>query len=464
MSEPSDYRNAFGFADAALATQGDIIEDHLIRDVESMLKWNARSQGRCIVVGIKGSGKTDLRRFIEETDRSKSLVLNLNCDTGYFNLQADQVKMRSGRIKNALALQLLGVFAEVIPNSGSKAQKAVGALREAASTVVEVGKKLGLATTVDLRFAEIDLSQLAATVHSGLVKDAWETMVRDIGSALSGKRGYILIDDVEDVFPGIEQNANFMEGLSRAVVEINQALGSKLHVLLFVKYGIWRYWFDNQREYDKVQSAIEMVSWTSAALVDLIARRIALRKGLDESDSDQQLWSAAFEFNDFDAFTAQFTSICVNGPRDIIELCNRCAEIARDDRITVDHLETIVPGYSEAKLNEVGADFGDVYPDVEKLARKVLRRASATMTAQALAKRFEEKVVDDEKLWEEFRKRTWFRMRGPDDFAALMYEVGIVGVQDGDNATYAIEVPQRTMMPNDLLVIHPAFRPFLAIS
>lgn len=464
MSEPVDYRNFFGFPDAALATQGDIVDDHLIRDIESRLKWNTRIQGRCIIVGIKGSGKTDLRRFIEETDRAKSLVLNLNCDTGYFNLDTEKVRMKSGRIKNALALQLLGVFAEVIPNTGSKAQKVVGALKEAAGTVAEVGKRLGVSATVDLKFAQIDLSKLAATEHSGLVRDTWDTMVRDVGAALSGKRGYILIDDVEDVFPGIEQNANFMEGLARAVVEINQALGAKVHVLLFVKYGIWRYWFDNQREYDKVQNAIEMVSWASPALVHLIARRIALRKGLDQEQSDSKLWSAAFTFDDFDAFTAQFTNICVNGPRDIIELCNRCAEVAQGNRITEEHLEQIVPGYSEAKLKEVGADFGDVYPDVEKLALQVLRRANPTMTAEALAKRFEEKFVSDEKIWDAFRREKWFRMRGSDDFAALMYEVGIVGVQDGGGDTYAIEVPQRTIMPSDRLVIHPAFRPFLTIS
>lgn len=466
MADQADYRNAFGFADAALASDKDIVDDHVIREVESRLKWSDRAQGRSLVVGIKGSGKTDLRRFIERTDQAKALVVNLNCDTGYFNLDTNQIQMRSGRIKNALALQLLGVFAEVIPTSGTRAERVKGALKEVASSAAEVGKRIGLAAEIDLKFAKLDLSKLAAAEHSGLVRDAWDDMVRKIGTALatSNKRGYILIDDVEDVFPGIEQNADFMEGLARAVVEINRSFGARLHALLFAKYGIWRFWFDHQREYDKVSSDVEMVSWTSPTLVDLIARRIALRKAIDDQLSAEQLWERAFRFEGFPDFTTRFTSICVNGPRDVIELCNRCAEAAREELITKEHLTAVVPGYSEAKLSEVGADFGDVYPDVEKLARQVLQGSKATMTAEKLASRFEERVVNDERVWDAFSQHRWFKMLGSAGFASLMYEVGIVGVDEAGRVSYAIEMPNRTVTPIDRLVVHPAFRPHLAIS
>ncbi len=290
-------------------------------------------------------------------------------------------------------------------------------------------------------------------------------MVRKVAAALlaSSKRGYILIDDVEDVFPGIEQNADFLEGLARAVSELNRALGARLHALLFVKYGIWRYWFEHQREYDKVSSDIELVSWNSAALVQLIARRVALRRGIDGAQSSKVLWETAFAFDDFQAFASRFTAVCVNGPRDIIELCNRCAEVARGERITAEHLEVVTPGYSEAKLSEVGADFGDVYPDVEKLAQQVLRGVKPTLTAKSLENRFEKIVINDDKVFDAFDHR-WFRMMGSAEYPALMYKVGIVGVREGGMDSYALEVPNRTIRTGDTMVIHPAFRPYLGID
>ena len=289
MNGPGDYRNVFGYPDAGRATDDAILADHLDQDAESHLKINDRPNGRSIVVGIKGCGKTDLRRYIETSDQAKALVLNLNCDTGYFSLDTTKISMKSGRIKNALALQLLGVFSEVIPNSGTRAENAKKALKRAAGSALQVGKQLGLAVELDFKFAQVDLSKLAGSEHTGFVKDQWDQMRHEVTSGLasSNERGYILIDDVEDVFPGIEANADFLEGLARAVVEMNDALGNRLHVLLFVKYGIWRYWFDHQREYDKVSSDIQMISWDSQALVDLIAKRIAGRFGL-EPDSPAQ--------------------------------------------------------------------------------------------------------------------------------------------------------------------------------
>ena len=466
MPGSDDFRNVFGFPDAALATEATILENHLVQSVESRVKWADRNEGRSIVVGIKGSGKTDLRRYIEGSDRSKSLFVDLNSDTGYFNVDASEMRLKSGAIKNALALQLLGVFSEVIPDSGTKAQKVKSALRDAAQSAQQIGKQIGLSAEINLKFATIDLSKLAATPNKGLVRTAWDEMVGRVETALAGsnKRGYILIDDVEDVFPGIELNADFLEGLARSVIEINRALGSRLHVLLFVKYGIWRYWFDHQREYDKVSSDIEMISWTPAALVDLISRRIASKRDLDLLSPSEQLWSTMFAFDDFGEFTSKFVDVCVNGPRDIIDLCNRCAEQAQGDLISVAHLDSILAGYSEAKVSEVGADFGDVYPQVEMVARQILQGSPAQTTGAKLTKLFEKKVVNDDRLWDVFKDLPWFKTMASSRFPSLMYEVGIAGIVERNIDIYAIEMPFRTPTSADEMVIHPAFRPNLSIA
>src|SRR4029077_1520043 len=106
------------------------------------------------------------------------------------------------------------------------------------------------------------------------VNTATKELLEGVLSALTGKRAYIMIDDADDVFPGLEENPAFVEGLARAVNDINRLAGSRIHVLLFLKYGVWRRWFEHQQEYDKVAHLIQEISWTDKALRELIARRI----------------------------------------------------------------------------------------------------------------------------------------------------------------------------------------------
>ena len=156
--------------------------------------------------------------------------------------------------------------------------------------------------------------------------------------------------------------------------------------------------------------------------------------------------------------------MCVNGPRDMIDLCNRCAEHAQGAPITVRDRDAVLAGYSEAKISEVGADFGDVYPDVEKLARQVLYGCSSAMKVKVLTTLYEQKVVKEQKISDAFGLHTWFKMLGPSDFAPLMYKVGVIGVKDAGRDIYAIEDPERSTNASDQIVIHPAFRPVLGVS
>ena len=457
-------RGYFGDVDAAVPRPADLSAQHIAHQVQQGLKYLDRTDGTQIVVGIKGSGKTDLRRFIARADPN-ALVLNLNADTSNPNIDVQGLNVRSGRIKNALALKLLAGFRAEIIKTASRTTKTIEKLKAAGDRTKEIVKKLPESIDIDTPFGSISLGALSLPQSAGIVQDAWESLAADVKAAMSSKRGYILIDDVEDVFPGIETNPDFLEGLCRSVVEVNSRFESRLHALLFVKYGVWRHWYENQREYDKVADAIVHLSWNDDLLVDVISRRIAWRQDRAQDElGNEGLWTLEFEFDNFASYTRHFTDVCVSGPRDIIYLCNQCAVTSGDRKIILEDLEEVLPRYSENKLYEIGADFRDVYENIDKFVLQVLRGATVKMSFAALAELIEAKGLLDDTVKQEYNKYAWFRLSDREKLAALMYEIGVTGVAFPDRVIYAIEEPLRTATGNETLVIHPAFRSVLHTS
>ena len=71
----------FGHPDAAKEEMEVIKRNHFNRKVEGDIKAYTKSEGKQIIVGIKGSGKTDLRRSIES--KEKAIFFNLNDENIY---------------------------------------------------------------------------------------------------------------------------------------------------------------------------------------------------------------------------------------------------------------------------------------------------------------------------------------------------------------------------------------------
>jgi hypothetical protein len=104
MVEP--HQHYFGSPDAAHEDSDKILLDHVTRDFELSLKAENRSDGAQIIIGIKGSGKTALRRYIQEKDRA-ALFWNIDSDNASLDIDPVVLKGRSGILKNTLALELI---------------------------------------------------------------------------------------------------------------------------------------------------------------------------------------------------------------------------------------------------------------------------------------------------------------------------------------------------------------------
>lgn len=473
MSDRGQYY--FGQPDAArMFDEQHLDKLHIRQDVESELKYGKRTEGRHTIVGIKGSGKTDLRKHIQTVDSgSKFFILSAHDATLGVNAATRAGEDVSGRMKNAISMILLRYFAHQLAQEGPRnAKRTWNNVFENSSKAL---KRLSEASTLDLKVAKINLGVLLEAEANDIVNNAVGALIDDVVAALKTTQthGYILIDDVEIVFPGIERNPDFVEGLVWSITDINDAGGDSLHALIFIKHGLWRSWFERPTEYDRLKHGLAFLSWDRKTLVELIARRIADRRPSTNERNAETLWAEEFSwkpgFTDFDAFAKEVTSYCVNGPRDIIDLCNTAAEAAGDDTvpITIEHIREALDTYSEEKLFALNQDYGNLYPGISDFVQRVLENAkSATMSAESLAKEIEDRVLTDEVAQADRsigdNLKTWSRNR----LALLMYQIGVVGFRDGQNITYAIDSPTVSLprfMAQTALVVHPAFRPHLGI-
>lgn len=447
-------RDYFGEIDAARAEMDDLEADHLGRAITDRLKCGESDRGSTIVVGADGTGKTDLRLAIQRDDPD-ALLFVLDAGPPSRRIGADIGDLPSGVGKNVIATELLTLFTtERVPGFLEQ-------VRAASAPVV------GLARSFARRFSyegfgfRYRSGERDEEESDGELETDWTALAGKLSERLREKRGYMLIDDVESVVPGIEHNPELVEALCRAVVEINHQLGQRLHVLIFLKQGLWRSWFENQRKCGSIKDSIEYITWDHDALVDLIARRIRSRRELHDEDSEH-LWRYDFMFDDFDEFTRRFTELCVNGPRDMLTLCNACAERADGAKIGIEHLDAVVPEFSEARFSELGAEFGRVYPDVEKFVRQVFTGARDTLSKDDLAVLIESKGILDQRAEAEFASQSWFSMRLPEHLAELMYEIGVVNVLAGDVTVSTLNDPTIPRARIAMFTVHPAFRSVLS--
>ena len=144
----------FGLPDASKENKESLLSDHVTReDIEPHLKFAYQKEGYQIVVGIKGSGKTALRRFVELTDK-KALSWIIDADHNVLNLDPSSLKGRSGILKNILALEILRSFSINISESyelyGLKKSDS-DKLKKVSSRIIDILRKIPEAVQIDAK-------------------------------------------------------------------------------------------------------------------------------------------------------------------------------------------------------------------------------------------------------------------------------------------------------------------------
>lgn len=460
----------FGKSDASKVDVKYLDSLHIARgNVEDYLKYGTKSEGYEGIVGVKGSGKTNLRKHVEAFESAE--IFNFDGEHARTNIQADATNDPPGVIKDRVSMTLLHAFADKLGQGDTKGkrllrtayERSVGVLQKLPAALELGGSAVGV---------KISLEKLLENAPDDVIHSEVGTLLDEIVKALAvgRKRGYILIDDVEVVFKGIERNPVYLEGILQSLQDINIVGGNRLHALIFIKHGVWRAAFDVQQEYDKVKDGLAFLSWDQGSLVSLIARRVADRRKIDALQDNEALWAQEFGWQgNFEKFTSEITSYCVNGPRDMIDLCNKAGHAAGDSQtpITLKHIHESLATYSDEKVAGLNADYGRVYAGIPFFVRRAFQEThSPFMSGKQLASKINDKVLISKEAQADNRIGNDLRAGTKEELARLMYEIGVVGIGTEPNVAYAIGSPGvggSDIAAQEHVAIHPAFRPQLVV-
>jgi hypothetical protein len=416
-----------------------------------------------------GSGKTHLRKKIEGEKKENDIIFNLDTDNAQFNLDAQTIKDHSGRLKNYISLEILRNLLKHIDSLNTTDKT----LKEKLNNVFQAGvgllSKIPEAVDLKVPYATIDLKKIFESDNGSLVQSAWQKIIDDLFNELSDQKIYILIDDAEDVFKNLEKSPDFIEALSRSIKDINNHGKEKIHALLFLKKGIWRIWYENPREYDKVKTVIEFIQWSKNDVLDILTKRIAEIHNIKFIPSDREkIWSKEFDFKkqSFKEISDFMYSLIINGPRDIIEIANEAKFNSEKTKISLEEIKKIESQYSQDKLYGLNADFGDIYPSIHNFIEIVFNGEQYEMSGKEFQDAIELKGLADKKVQRQFKDIAWFEELGKKQVAVMLYKIGFIRVKVKGQYYHSIE--KADLKPSDIsgntIQIHPAFRSHLGMA
>lgn len=276
-------------------------------------------------------------------------------------------------LKNSLRIFLLEQLTEELIRRGIIEKKG---LVEVIGTLKKYGIRAVKATKFNAPMVSFDPAKFLEVDSQNELGASWSDLKTLL--TLSKKNCFVVLDDIDDYFIGIEHSARFIAALCRAVIDINAELKPTIFVLLLMKQGIWRQLFSNPEEYDKIKSVIEFLRWDLDHCSAVLAGRIAsihkmaykkignfrdalpyLRKEIHGNDAQiRSVFELIFNYSN-------------NGPRDVIDLCNSVRKRFSDRSITAEMVRACLPSYSEEKLNGLHADYGHIYPGVQMFLETV---------------------------------------------------------------------------------------------
>ena len=337
-----------------------------------------------------------------------------------------------------------------------------------------VSAKFAKATEIDAGLIKFNPSDFFSVDNQQSCNAAWEAAIKFLGEKLGDRTSLLVLDDVDSYFVGLENHPRFIEGLCRAVIEINSVASPKLYCILLLKQGVWRTLFESPEEYDKIKSSMEFLKWDLLGCTAVLCRRIAAIHGKPAVEVNQfgdaisllQLEFAG-DAKTIEYCIAEIFSFSVNGPRDIIDLCNNVRRTNPDGKITSAMVMDRVSNYSEEKLYGLNADFGHIYPDVPHLIQSVFNGFRTEFTGDELSERLETGVLTDPRSERQaFGKHNWFRNSTADGIVKKLFDIGVVGVaRPKKEALFANEsntVSQNTLLKSKLM-LHKAYQPALGL-
>jgi len=304
---------------------------------------------------------------------------------------------------------------------------------------------------------EVDKSGADATELSEELEKLF-CIINELSDTIFEKNLFILVDQVDDLWDSSKDQQTYIVGLLRASKEINDLM-NHIKVIVFLRSDIFDFLDYNNK--DHYRTLAEVIEWDENNLKKLITLRITQSTGL--TGDDNFLWDSIFPQKvDGEKTIKYLMNNTLMRPRDLIQLCNRCRDLAsnhKHEKILADDIKSALAQYSRWKTEDLISEYKFQYPFLGQLLATLFHGYNKTSISR---KEFEELFLPYQN---EFIKKYGEEYLSPiDDLLQTLYSIGFLGViYNGKRMHEALG--DKFIVPHaSLLEIHPAFRKGLNIS
>lgn len=474
------WKDYLGNIDARYEERLDLYVD---TGILSTIKWGDKATGHCVIVGAKGTGKTATCEHIRtESEKACALIWRVDDRHRFMSVHVSDLGEYPPEVESVLLNVILTRLVDYVRDNKERfPEEAKAALSKLDSIAPKLKKHFGnlvRGTTFSAGPIEWDFGKILAepSAASSFTSFDVNEYIEYLKPCFAKNRILVLFDDIDDVFLGADKPGytTFVEGLIRAARTLNLEFKDAVHFLVFMKYGVYRTFFDRPRDYDKVKSYILVLRWSEEDLERMLARRIAKKLNIEEKEKHWQVWAKLFyptKKTSIDALREYLVERCPSGPRDLIDFVNRAIEQFERLKITLEDIIDREAGFSESKITGIYQDYGYTYPDVHHLIRNCFSsQKGRQIQARYSREEFEDFVFDiktDPKLPDRVKQSDYFLLAHVIDLIRIFYTVGLIGYEHhmGDRVSFVLDDPKGDNLRDaDFYVIHKVFWKALGIE
>ncbi|MGC4093112.1 MAG: hypothetical protein QM756_35530 [Polyangiaceae bacterium] len=262
---------------------------------------------------------------------------------------------------------------------------------------------------------------------------------------------YILVDQIERIWSNDPQSDALVYGLLRAAKHVQQSVRG-VRAVLFLRTDI----YDALRfsEGDKFRSDEYRIEWDEKSLLQLVEARATA--SVDAGFHVTDLWSKVFPERIGKELTSRhLVAKTLRRPRDIIQLCNACRDMAEKngrESIVAQDIRDAIALYSNWKLNDLANEWRVNFPFINDVLL-MFTNGSYALTRTTFAQRFGLITTALKARHPQFEA-----VFTVDAILSTLYAIGFLGVRRHGRTLYSHDDPDPIGPADTDFVIHPGFR------
>jgi len=455
----------------------DANDDHNLSDYfVSFSDFNLlMAKERLFVVGVKGSGKSAIKKYIFENRKNSGDYVIVLDDS--YSFPIDSLKQTSSAgLMIKIKRYLNRVIVQWLINNGDLNPSDKKGL-----------KKLLVSDPIIKRI--LKLSKIKTPYHEteGLDQiffgDSQEIQLNDEGfysevsKILKSKDLWILVDDIGQIFTSSDKkiSLSFIEGLIYAVSDlVIQKYKKLVYIVLFIRSEVFDKLEPIATELDKENKYFWHINWKDDELVDFLSERIIwnIRKNnevVDNISDDFSCWEIYFDIsdnNDLKKIQNVIAEYIVSGPRDLINLIDYAKDNAITSgsvRISFENLSNIDFVYGKEKLKQIARNYIHIYPELQRVVEYLFQDTMIFHNNLTL-----HKDINNRLLISDYDSPGWVNSCTPKRLIYILYKIGIIGYIDSktNQPVFVREIsePDEALYLANEMKVHRAFHSYFHLK